>query len=65
MAAVKAPAGAGAVEVTYRFDDQPAVREQWAYAEGVSELLTRYGTGSRRLAGWCSALAVTRQRLSD
>ncbi len=37
MAAVKAPAGAGAVEVTYRFDDQPAVREQWGHnAEGVA-----------------------------
>ena len=36
-AAVEAPAfGAGSVEVTYRFDDQPAVHEQWEYDEGLA-----------------------------
>ena len=37
MAGVKSPAfGTDTVEVTYRFDDQPAVREQWALSEGLA-----------------------------
>ena len=61
-AMVKSPAfGTGTVEVTYRFDDQPAVREQWALSEGLAASRGAADPilmDSRRSTGWCSALAV-------